>query len=82
MFYSRPCTNAILELIDEGLLDIDTVLSACLSAMTEREVQQMAESNEFCERCDVCGDYGLKDWITGVVQPCGHGGEEEEEDSE
>ena len=34
-------------MIAEGLLDKDIVINACLSYMSESEVQDMAESNEF-----------------------------------
>jgi hypothetical protein len=43
----REATNRILELVEEGLLDRDTVIMACLKYMSEDEVRDMAESNEF-----------------------------------
>jgi hypothetical protein len=36
-------------MIDDGLLDKDTVINACLSYMSESDVQDMMESNEFIE---------------------------------
>jgi len=45
----RQYTNKMLAAIEEGLLDQDQVLIACLNWMTDRDVQQMAEANEFLE---------------------------------
>ncbi len=43
----REATNRILELVEEGLLDRDTVIMACLKYMSEDDVADMAHSNEF-----------------------------------
>lgn len=43
----REATDLILELIEEGLLDRDTVIMACLKYMSEDEVADMAHLNEF-----------------------------------
>lgn len=43
----RKFTNQILEMIEDGILDKDTVILACLNYMSESEVQDMAECNEF-----------------------------------
>ncbi len=43
----RDATNRILELVEEGLLDRDTVIMACLKYMSEDEVADMAHANEF-----------------------------------
>jgi len=45
----RQYTNKMLAAIEEGLLDRDQVILACLKWMTDRDVQQMAEANEFLE---------------------------------
>jgi hypothetical protein len=45
----RYYTNQLLEMIEEGIIDKDTVINACLSYMSESEVQDMMESNEFIE---------------------------------
>lgn len=45
----RDYTNKLLEMIDEGLLDARTVVSACLKYMSEDEVEDMARANEFLE---------------------------------
>ncbi len=44
---ARKFTNQLLEMIEEGILDKDTVILACLNYMSESEVQDMAECNEF-----------------------------------
>jgi hypothetical protein len=43
----REATNRILELVEEGLLDRDTVIMACLKYMSEDDVSDMAHANEF-----------------------------------
>jgi hypothetical protein len=44
---TREATNRILELIEEGVLDRDTVIMAALKYMSEDEVADMANANEF-----------------------------------
>ncbi len=44
---SREATNKVLELIEDGILDRDTVIVACLKYMSEDEVADMAHINEF-----------------------------------
>ena len=46
---AREATNKILEMVEEGLLDRDTVIMACLKYMSEDEVADMAHCNEFFE---------------------------------
>lgn len=43
----RDATNKILEMIDEGLLDPKMVVEACLGYMSEDDVKDMAQLNEF-----------------------------------
>lgn len=43
---SRECTNQILEMVDEGLLDARSVLLAALVYMSEDEVRDMARAND------------------------------------
>lgn len=43
----REMTCRLLEILDEGLLDKDQVINACLSYMSEAEVKDMCEVNEF-----------------------------------
>lgn len=44
---SRKVTTQILEMIEQGLLDKDRVIQACLNHMSEDEVADMATANEF-----------------------------------
>ena len=46
---SRKYTTKLIEMIDEGLLDRKTVLTACLNYMSEDEVKEMMETNEFVD---------------------------------
>ena len=40
--YMRQATNKILEMVDEQLLDPNDVLKACLSYMSDDDVEDMA----------------------------------------
>ena len=40
-------TDLLLEMIEDGLLDRDTVITACVLYMSEDQVQDMMESNRF-----------------------------------
>lgn len=44
---TRRATNKILEMVEEGVLDRDMVILACLKYMSEDEVADMAFINEF-----------------------------------
>jgi len=44
---SREATNKILEMVEDGLLDKDAVIMACLKYMSEDDVADMAHCNEF-----------------------------------
>ena len=46
---SREYTRKILNAIQEGTLDKDIVLLACLNYMSEVEVKDMAFNNEFVQ---------------------------------
>jgi len=46
---TRKVTNQILELIEDGVLDPQTVVEACLSYMSEADVADMARSNELID---------------------------------
>jgi len=43
----REATDKILELVEQGILDKDTVIMSCLKYMSEDEVADMAHCNEF-----------------------------------
>lgn len=44
---TRQYTNKILEMIEEGLLNKDDVIMACIKYMSEDDVKDMAIINEF-----------------------------------
>jgi len=44
---TRQATDKILEMVEQGILDRDTVIMSCLKYMSEDEVADMAYSNEF-----------------------------------
>jgi hypothetical protein len=46
---AREYTNKLLEMVEEGLLDKDTVIMACIKYMSEDKVRDMMEANEFLE---------------------------------
>ena len=43
----RKVSNQILEMIEDGILNKDIVILACLQYMSEDEVADMARMNEF-----------------------------------
>jgi hypothetical protein len=53
---ARPSTVRLIEMMDAGLLDARTLANACLDHMSEAEVKDMAESNEFIEDDDTDED--------------------------
>lgn len=44
---TREATNKLLEMIEESLLDRDTVILACVGFMSEDDVSDMCHANEF-----------------------------------
>jgi hypothetical protein len=44
---TREATTKLLDMIDEGLLDRDTVIMACVKYMSEDDVADMCHCNEF-----------------------------------
>ena len=44
---TRQYTDRLLEMIEDGMLDRDTVIMACVMYMSESDVQDMMEVNEF-----------------------------------
>lgn len=44
---SREYTNKLLEMVEDGLLDRDNVIMACVKYMSESDVQDMMHCNEF-----------------------------------
>jgi hypothetical protein len=49
---TRVYTNKLLEMLEEGLLDKDMVIMACMKWMTEDDVKGMMEANEMVEEED------------------------------
>jgi hypothetical protein len=45
----REYTNKLLEMVEEGLLDKDMVIMACMKYMSEDDVRGMMEANLFLE---------------------------------
>lgn len=46
---TRKVTNEVLNMIEEGILDRDSVILACLKYMSEDEVCEMAHINGFLD---------------------------------
>ena len=46
---TRFYTNMLLELVEDGMLDKDHVIMACLKYMSEDDVKDMMQCNEFIE---------------------------------
>ena len=46
---TRFYTNMLLELVEEGMLGRDDVIMACVKYMSEDDVKDMMQSNEFIE---------------------------------
>ena len=46
---SRFYTNMLLELVEEGMLGKDDVIMACIKYMSEDDVKDMMQANEFIE---------------------------------
>ena len=46
---SREYTNKLLEMVDDGILSYESIATAALKYMSESDVQDMAECNEFIE---------------------------------
>ena len=44
---SRKYTNHLLDLLDEGILDKDFVILACIKYMAEKDVKEMMHVNDF-----------------------------------
>ena len=58
---SREYTSKLLELIEDGMLDRDTVIMAYVKYMSEDDVKDMMEINEFILEEDEDEDDGQPD---------------------
>lgn len=43
---SRKYTNKLLQMVDDGIVDEDTIMLACLKYMSEHEVEDMMRVND------------------------------------
>lgn len=56
---ARTATNKLLEMVENGELDKDAVIQACLEYMNEEDVKEMMLSNDFGDVEDsFIDDYG------------------------
>jgi hypothetical protein len=46
---TREYTNKLLEMVEEGILDRDNVIMACVKYMSEDDVKDMMHTNEFIQ---------------------------------
>lgn len=44
---TREATNRLLEMVEEGLIDRDMVIMSCVKYMSEDEVADMCQMNDF-----------------------------------
>ena len=53
-----------LELVDNGIVSAESMLTACLKYMSTDDVEDMLDSNEWSERfmCDIYEDDGQPTW--------------------
>lgn len=53
----REATTKLLEMVEEGILDRDMVINACMSYMSEDDVADMCCANDIA----LTGDFGGED---------------------
>ena len=56
---TREFSTKLLDMIDDGLLDKDMVIMACVKYMSEDDVRDMMFANDFVEDTD---DWDEKEW--------------------
>ena len=61
---SRVMTSRLLECLDEGLIDHDTLIGACLSFMSEDDVREMIRLNDGFDLPELSED-DEDDWNDG-----------------
>jgi len=49
---TREYSTKLLEMVEEGILDRDNVIMACIKYMSEDDVKDMMECNEFIDEED------------------------------
>jgi hypothetical protein len=52
---TREYTAAVLDALDQGVLDPRSVVEMCLRYMSEAEVRDMCRCNDLAELVDDCG---------------------------
>ena len=67
---SRKYTTRLLELVEDGTVDKDLAIQACLEYMTEGDVKDMMISNDFPIEADGADemtyqDFDENDWTDG-----------------
>lgn len=45
---SRPYTHMVYDMMDQGLIDAESVADMCLRWMSEHDVETMCRSNDLC----------------------------------
>lgn len=73
---TREYTNRILEMIEEGILDAEDVVRACLAYMPESEVEDMAIINELIMENEDYDDSMDGDFDSAMAS-CGMGTDED-----
>ena len=74
---TRNATTKLLEMVEDGLLDRDAVIMACVNYMSEADVADMMHANEFAYTCAACGGSFLALNSEDICTDC-----EEDEDDE
>ena len=46
---ARKYTNKLLQMVDDGIVDEDTIMLACLKYMSEHEVEDMMRVNDLLD---------------------------------
>lgn len=59
---SREYTNQLLEMVEDGLLDKDQVILACVKYMSEDDVKDMMVANEFIFELEEDDHDGQPSW--------------------
>src|SRR5690349_3286841 len=78
---TREKTNKLLEMIEEGMLDRDTVIMACVKYMSEDDVADMMHINEFEPEVDL-SQYDSDEYDTEAMQTDLDNGNFSEENAE
>ena len=78
---AREATNQLLEMIEDGALDRDTVIMACIKYMSEDDVRDMCNVSEFFERCAECGT-SAPSLDDGLCEDCAEARDSADDDDE